>query len=294
MQIQMVCDGDGVTNGQEVADGTDPLEGCDLVVDNQTVTPSDEWLNGDCDGDGVTNGQEVADGTDPLDGCDLVVANQTVTASDEWLNGDCDGDGAPNGQEVIDGTDPLDPCDLSLNSQTLEPSDEWNNADCDEDGVLNAEEFSGDTDGDDIPDFQDPDDDNDGIPTIEEDNNGNGNWFDDDCDEDGIVDYLDPDSCDLVPNAFSPGSDGINDTWVIPLLKSYPNFSLEVYDRWGNIVYEYHNEGKLQPKWWDGRSTGRLNYSNDVLPTGTYYYVISFNDGDREPMAGWVYLVNNN
>ncbi|MEZ4875551.1 MAG: thrombospondin type 3 repeat-containing protein [Flavobacteriaceae bacterium] len=25
------CDGDGVTNGDEVADGTDPLDNCDLV-----------------------------------------------------------------------------------------------------------------------------------------------------------------------------------------------------------------------------------------------------------------------
>ncbi len=166
--------------------------------------------------------------------------------------------------------------------------------DCDNDGVFDEEEVDGDTDGDGINDYLDPDDDNDGIPTIEEDNNDNNNWFDDDCDEDGIVDYLDPDSCDLVPNAFSPGNDGVNDTWVIPLLKSYPNFSLEVYNRWGNLVYDYHNEGRVQPVWWNGRSNGRLNYSHDILPTGTYYYVISFNDGNREPIVGWIYLVNNN
>ncbi|MEZ4858823.1 MAG: thrombospondin type 3 repeat-containing protein [Flavobacteriaceae bacterium] len=34
------CDGDGVTNGDEVADGTDPLDQCDLVWTSQTVPPS--------------------------------------------------------------------------------------------------------------------------------------------------------------------------------------------------------------------------------------------------------------
>ena len=32
------CDGDGVSNGQEIIDGTDPLDTCDLVVANQDTT----------------------------------------------------------------------------------------------------------------------------------------------------------------------------------------------------------------------------------------------------------------
>ena len=47
------CDGDGVTNGQEVSDGTDPVDPCDFILENQTVDPSQEWLDTDCDGDGV-------------------------------------------------------------------------------------------------------------------------------------------------------------------------------------------------------------------------------------------------
>ncbi|MEZ4875555.1 MAG: thrombospondin type 3 repeat-containing protein [Flavobacteriaceae bacterium] len=36
----MDCDGDGVTNGQEIIDGTDPLDECSLNVASQTLPPS--------------------------------------------------------------------------------------------------------------------------------------------------------------------------------------------------------------------------------------------------------------
>ena len=51
-----------------------------------------------------------------------------------------------------------------------------------------------DTDGDGIPDFVDTDDDGDGIPTILEDANGDGDPRNDDTDGDGIPDYLDSDT----------------------------------------------------------------------------------------------------
>jgi hypothetical protein len=56
-------DGDGVNDGQEATDGTDPL-------------------NSDTDGDGVNDGQEKTDATDPNDNCSLIVANQTETRCD--------------------------------------------------------------------------------------------------------------------------------------------------------------------------------------------------------------------
>ncbi|MEZ4858822.1 MAG: hypothetical protein R2781_08425 [Flavobacteriaceae bacterium] len=98
------CDGDGVTNGQEVVDGTNPVDPCDYDPLSQDITTiSDDWEALDCDGDGVTNGQEIIDGTDPLDECSLNVASQTLPPSTAWNDGDCDGDGVTNGQEVIDG-----------------------------------------------------------------------------------------------------------------------------------------------------------------------------------------------
>jgi hypothetical protein len=65
-------------------------------------------------------------------------------------------------------------------------------ADDDGDGLLNIDECLDplqcrDTDGDGLPDYQDPDDDNDGVPTASE------NAPDQDTDQDGIPDYLDDD-----------------------------------------------------------------------------------------------------
>ena len=50
------------------------------------------------------------------------------------------------------------------------------------------------TDGDQLPNYRDDDDDNDGVLTINEDANGDGDPRNDDTDGDGIPDYLDPDT----------------------------------------------------------------------------------------------------
>src|SRR5690606_7740099 len=63
------CDGDGVTNGKEKKDGTDPLDSCDFILAHQNGSPSEAWKKADCDGDGVTNEKEKEDKTDPLDPC---------------------------------------------------------------------------------------------------------------------------------------------------------------------------------------------------------------------------------
>ncbi|MNJ86419.1 hypothetical protein D3C87_39130 [compost metagenome] len=189
------CDGDGVTNGDEVADGTDPNDPCDFTLASQTLTPGAAWNNADCDGDGVTNGDEVTDGTNPNDLCDYTTASQTGTPSTAWNNVDCDGDGVTNGDEVTDGTDPNNPCDFTTASQTVTPGAAWNNADCDGDGVTN---------GDEVTDGTDPNNPCDltiasqtVTPTIA--------WNTADCDGDGVTngdettDGSDPtDPCDLI------------------------------------------------------------------------------------------------
>lgn len=122
------CDGDGVTNGDEIdpdgnntndKDGTDPRNQCDFNSSQQTVDPREQWLNDDCDEDGVLNRQEVTDGTDPLDPCSLVVASQTRETGPLWNDSDCDGDCVSNAREVADGTNFQDPSDFLGNGQTL-------------------------------------------------------------------------------------------------------------------------------------------------------------------------------
>ncbi len=102
---------------------------------------------------------------------------------------------------------------------------------------------------------------------------------------------FDPEECGSIPDAFTPNHDDLNPVWKIPILYHYPNFKLEVYDRWGNLVYDYDNAGAMEPTWWDGYSTGRLNFQDGKpLPSGTYFYLIDFNDGKKQPVTGWVFL----
>ncbi|MFD1630602.1 gliding motility-associated C-terminal domain-containing protein [Pseudopedobacter beijingensis] len=76
----------------------------------------------------------------------------------------------------------------------------------------------------------------------------------------------------FVPEGFSPNGDGINDTFVIENSAGY-TIDLEVYNRWGNIVYKsksYQND-------WAGKCNEGLYIGQDV-PTGTYYYVVKINN----------------
>ena len=94
----------------------------------------------------------------------------------------------------------------------------------------------------------------------------------------------------LIPNAFTPNGDGRNDLFIIPGLDQYPNWSLEIVNRYGSRVYTYSNKGSANPQWWDGYSSGDLNLGNDRVPAGTYFYILNFNGDNRKPVNGWVYI----
>ncbi|MDF2158552.1 invasin domain 3-containing protein [Algoriphagus sp. CAU 1675] len=189
-------DGDGVTNGIEIFHGTDYQDPCSFIPENQTVTPSAAWDEGDCDNDGLLNGDEKSLGTNPLDP-------------------DTDGDGVLDGTEVADDTDPLDECSFVFTSQILEPSQSWKSADCDSDGLTNQQEvelqtdlLNPDTDGDGVIDGTEVDDETDPLDACSfvlasQTLAPSQTWKDTDCDEDGLTnqqevdrgtDPLDPDT----------------------------------------------------------------------------------------------------
>ncbi|MBL4745879.1 MAG: DUF11 domain-containing protein, partial [Flavobacteriaceae bacterium] len=97
-----------------------------------------------------------------------------------------------------------------------------------------------------------------------------------------------------IPEGFSPNGDGDNDEFVIDHLEAlYPNFSLEIVNRWGNIVYKYTHNGNpsVSPQWWDGYSDGRMTIKDSQkVPTGTYFYTLYFNVDGKEPYTNWIYL----
>ncbi|MEI6865056.1 gliding motility-associated C-terminal domain-containing protein, partial [Flavicella sp.] len=118
---------------------------------------------------------------------------------------------------------------------------------------------------------------------------GNNNPDEDDQDTvevDVIIDLF-------IPEEFTPNGDGINDTFEIDNLSVlYPNFKIVIVNRWGNKVFEYQHSGNpnTKPIWWDGYSGGAVNLGSGDVPVGTYFYTIEFNNNDRAPQTGWVYL----
>lgn len=73
----------------------------------------------------------------------------------------------------------------------------------------------------------------------------------------------------VVPNAFSPNGDGINDVWKIRNIELYQDAGIDVFDRYGGIIYRAN--GSTRP--WDGTIKGK------PAPVGTYYYIINLKDG---------------
>src|SRR5688572_9943309 len=83
-----------------------------------------------------------------------------------------------------------------------------------------------------------------------------------------------------VPNAFSPNGDGINDDWKITNLLTYPEATLQVFNRHGQKVFE--SRGYNVP--WKG------TYNSQPLPVGTYYYVIDLKTSFFPRLTGWVFI----
>lgn len=88
-------------------------------------------------------------------------------------------------------------------------------------------------------------------------------------------------------NVITPNGDGINDTFIVSRLRDiYPKHKISIFTRYGQKIWE----GNSSTPDWDGRATMGLASTNDILPTGTYFYVIEFNEPDTFPQAGYIYL----
>jgi gliding motility-associated-like protein len=86
----------------------------------------------------------------------------------------------------------------------------------------------------------------------------------------------------VIPNTFTPNGDGNHDRWVIKSLESYPGATIEIYNRYGQLVYK--TTGYDPNNAWDGKLNGV------PLPVGTYYYIINPKNG-RGILSGSVTII---
>ncbi len=87
---------------------------------------------------------------------------------------------------------------------------------------------------------------------------------------------LDP----LIPNAFTPNGDGLNDYWRIKYLSYYPDCEVSIFDRYGHLVF--YSKGYNNP--WDGTSQGQ------PMSGGTYCYIINTKK-QKHLFTGYVVLI---
>jgi gliding motility-associated-like protein len=190
-------------------------------------------------------------------------ATAVVTvAIDFSTTGDNDLDGAPDNCDIDDDNDGV--------------------LDTDDNCPLQANADQADNDGDGLGDACDDDDDNDGVLDGYDNCQFTYNPGQEDIDNDGIGDICDTVEIN-VSEAITPDGDGVNDTWFINNIQNYPNNSVKVYNRWGDLIFSrksYQND-------WNG------SYSNNGSNTpdaSSYYYQIDLDGNGSIDYDGWIYI----
>ena len=91
-----------------------------------------------------------------------------------------------------------------------------------------------------------------------------------------------PEDLLIIPNVFTPNNDGVHDKWVIKNIELFPNTRIEIFDRWGRLVFRcdngYHNN-------WDG------NLNKRPLAEDTYYYIIDLKIPGYKTIKGTVTII---
>lgn len=85
-----------------------------------------------------------------------------------------------------------------------------------------------------------------------------------------------------IPNTFTPNGDGLNDTFGVTG-EAIKNFSMVIYNRWGQAVYETDNMNAQ----WDG------TYNGIAAPQGSYAYSVTAQgpNGGRQTRKGTFNLI---
>ena len=83
-----------------------------------------------------------------------------------------------------------------------------------------------------------------------------------------------------IPNLFTPNGDGVNDDWFFYEATSFPDIVIEIYDRWGKLIFR-SEPGYSNP--WDGR-----HMNGREMPMDSYHYIIHV---ENEEFVGTVTIV---
>lgn len=100
------------------------------------------------------------------------------------------------------------------------------------------------------------------------------------CIDTSSIDILVKDTL-IAPNIFTPNDDGYNDIFIVKT-NGYNDFTLDIFNRWGAIVYSVTCK---RPQW-DGYSSAGIK-----LPPGIYYYHVTSPDIKGYKLSGKILLI---
>jgi len=82
---------------------------------------------------------------------------------------------------------------------------------------------------------------------------------------------------DPLPNVITPNGDRFNDVFVVEGIETFENARLEIYDRWGKMVFETDNYNVGSPE----QSPMPVDaFDGSDLSEGTYFYIVNIDNGE--------------
>ncbi|MCB9224919.1 MAG: HYR domain-containing protein, partial [Crocinitomicaceae bacterium] len=97
---------------------------------------------------------------------------------------------------------------------------------------------------------------------------------------------LDQPLAPVLYTGFSPNGDGHNETFQIKNIHRYPDNTLTVMNRWGDVVYQMHGYDNS----WDGTPNKGIVLYGDKVPEGSYFYIFDLGDGSGEKITGYIVI----
>ena len=86
-------------------------------------------------------------------------------------------------------------------------------------------------------------------------------------------------------NGITANGDGANDVFTIENIEQFPDNKVEVFNRWGQKVFEMKGYNNLDKAWPLKDDLGKLS-------PNTYFYIIDLGSGSK-PIKGWIELLKN-
>ncbi|WP_319499383.1 gliding motility-associated C-terminal domain-containing protein [uncultured Draconibacterium sp.] len=328
IQVLLDSDCDGVPDNDDIDDDDDGI--LDIIEEENAL----DQTSLDSDGDGIVDRLDIDSDNDGI--VDNIEWQSTIAEDGEYdyilpLGTDSNGDGWDDAYDPANNGITYEPWDTDLDG-TPDYIDTDTDSEGEDDNIEGWDEFPNDSIAD--VSFIGNDADGDGLDDAYDTYNAiTEGWsrgqnaigsdaYLQDIDDDGVRDWRDavddrpvPEkfACGepVIPNAFSPNQDGYNDYFKMMIYctgdqggneervlgDDYTDARIEIFNRWGNLVYEkerYGNEdywGDVDA-WWDGTSMHDMQVGDEQLPTATYYYILYFNDGSKEPITGFIFLNN--